>query len=458
MHKFSQMSIEIQESDSYSLMKDDITKYISKVGKYMDPDVQKIIYLAEKYNLLTQEDMDTIRKCPANKLKDLADTWKADYADIKSMWDMFKRIKNKYKVLPQYLSGSELEAIQKGALTLDDLSMDLESSAGRNAVAKMSMPMVYHIVNQYVGRSRLDKSELISAGLEGLTYAMDHWRKNGKDSISWKTYMGNMVRNFILQDMNKNGHTLGGLDKGGYAAKQGGTLLDAVSFDNLPSDSDVDKLNALGEEDKPTDKEESMWEKVYKTLSNRFSARDMDIFYRFFGLNGHKKEKSKDIAKSYGMSEGNIRNSIINKIIKYIKNNNIISDILQEIQELYTESLMYDYMGMNRDTIIDNLIQDDTFILLEDLNRWEDKSSFMRSLDQALRTMDKKDHTGDNIRELLNGSFVNLDDNLKKEKEDIVWFLGEMYPNETFTNKTDVALLDYMSTVQKYCKKYKVKL
>ena len=96
MHKFSQMSIEIQESDSYSLMKDDITKYISKVGKYMDPDVQKIIYLAEKYNLLTQEDMDTIRKCPANKLKDLAATWKADYTDIKAMWDMFKRIKNKY--------------------------------------------------------------------------------------------------------------------------------------------------------------------------------------------------------------------------------------------------------------------------------------------------------------------------------------------------------------------------
>ena len=119
---------------------------------------------------------------------------------------------------------------------------------------------------------------------------------------------------------------------------------------------------------------------------------------------------------------------------------------------------MYDYMGMDKHTIMDNLIQDDTFILLEDLNRWEDKSSFMRSLDQTLRTMDKKDHTGDNIRELLNGSFVNLDDNLKKEKEDIIWFLGEMYPNETFTNKTDVALLDYMSTVQKYCKKYKIKL
>ena len=64
-------------------------------------------------------------------------------------------------------------------------------------------------------------------------------------------------------------------------------------------------------------KEEENWKEVFKLLENAFSTRDVDIFYRYFGLGPYRghRQKSKDIAKDYGMSESNIRNAIISKII-----------------------------------------------------------------------------------------------------------------------------------------------
>jgi hypothetical protein len=177
----------------------------------------------------------------------------------------------------------------------------------------------------------------------------------------------------------------------------------------------------------------------------------VDIFYRFFGLNGRRREKSKDIAKSYNMSEGNIRNSVLNKILKFLRKNSKASDILSDIQDIYTEHLMCDMLGMDKQQIIETLASDDTYLLLEDLNRWKSPTLFHNALTKAMG-MVKTDMTP-----MLAGGFNDIDDNLKKSKKDIITFLSNMYPTENMFNKSDVDLIEYMQELQNAYQKYKLK-
>ena len=167
-----------------------------------------------------------------------------------------------------------------------------------------------------------------------------------------------------------------------------------------------------------------------------------------------KKEKSKDIAKSYGMSEAGIRASYgpINKILSFLRNDKELLAILQEIQDIYNEGLMIEMFYMGREQILETLLNDDTFILLEEINRWSKKSVFNDAVNNTLEVFKPEDALI--IRDLLKGSFDDLDSKYKKNKRVIVTFLSSMYPTETFLRKSDVDIIDRMSELQDIWKKF----
>ena len=454
MKKFSQVVVEHRSDDSYALLQADITRYIQKVKKSLSVDIQKIIYMTQKYNLTSSTQLDEIRNASKSGLKDLVDKYNIPINDLTSLWAMLKQAKKNIRLLPQYQSETERAEIEAGRLSMDDLTIDLETPQGRNAASKMYMPIVMKIVNDYVGKSKLDKASLMSAGLLAMTNAMNDWKREGKDgekTVSFKTFLGERVRQQILRDMDTLGHTLSGTNW--YATKNSTAgLLDAVSLDSTTSgDLDQSKYGALGVEDRPSADDSKLWAELYKLIEKTFSVRDVDIFYRFFGLNGRRREKSKDIAKSYNMSEGNIRNSVLNKILKFLRKNSKASDILSDIQDIYTEHLMCDMLGMDKQQIIETLASDDTYLLLEDLNRWKSPTLFHNALTKAMGTV-KTDMTP-----MLAGGFNDIDDNLKKSKKDIITFLSNMYPTENMFNKSDVDLIEYMQELQNAYQKYKLK-
>ena len=283
--------------------------------------------------------IDEIRNSGKGSLDKLSKKYSIDPAKMEELWELLKEIKSKIKLLPQYQSPQERESIELGKLSMNDLTIDLETSQGRNAAAKMYMPMMYKIVNQYVGKSKLSKQELMSAAMQGFTNAMNDWIKpdDGSDEkrVVFKTYAAYRAKQQILNDMNTLSHTLAGGNW--YNTKKfGASTLDASSLDHLVSGSDdefaMDHINALSDGNEPnynlTKPQEVYWQELYKLIENKFNQRDVDIFYRYFGLHGYKREKSKDIARSMGMSEGNIRNSIINKIISFLKKDRHADDIL----------------------------------------------------------------------------------------------------------------------------------
>ena len=148
------------------------------------------------------------------------------------------------------------------------------------------------------------------------------------------------------------------------------------------------------------------------------------------------------------MSEGNIRNSIINKILAFLKKDKQTLELLVSLMDSYNESLMIELFGCDRDTILERLSNDDIYILLEEITKWNNKDVFKRALNNSLLG------NSDIILNILNGGFEEVDLNLKKYKKDIIKFLAGMYPTENMSKKTDVDIIEYMMELQEIYKKH----
>lgn len=452
MIKFTDILNESKQVYNGTVTLDELTDYINKTNKILPNIVRDALYLVKKYEILNADDINTILNASKGSIKSLAKKFNITEFEMEELWEIFKDLKSNIKLFPHFLTAFEQKSLIKGTAKVEDLIIDLDTAQGRNDVIKMYVPIVNKIVNQYVGKSKLTRSDLMSAAMEGFAKAMDQWDRS-KNQL-FKTYLSYRVQQQILNDIDEYGHSLSGTNW--YATtKYGSEMLDAVSIDGLSKNDDdeikQDRLAALGynddERDEATDVEQ--WKKVFNILEKKFKQRDLDIFYRYFGLNGYKREKSKDIAKMYGMSEGNIRNSVINKMIAFLKKDKGALELLMDLKESYNESLMIELFRCDKETILERLSNDDIYILLEEITKWNNKDVFKRALNASLPS------NNDIILDILNGGFEEIDNNVKKYRKDIIYFLNNMYPTENFIRKTDVDLIEYMMELQEIYKKYK---
>jgi RNA polymerase sigma factor (sigma-70 family) len=454
MNNFSDFLLESYNTTD-KLTIEELNNYIEKTSKLLPSIVKDALYLIRRYIILDVNLINEILSASKSGLKNIAKKCNITESDMEELWKVLKNLKSNVKLLPHFQSPNERADFIKGKLTVDDMVVDLSTQQGRNDAAKMYMPLIHKIVNQYVGKSKLSRQELISAALVGFTQAMNQWDQT--KGSTFKSYASYRVKQQILNDIDKLSHTMGKTNW--YSREKYGTaMLDAVSIDGMigmddNGDFKQDRLSALGIDDKDMsiDRDEmKQMKQIQELIEKKFKQRDVDIFYRYFGLAGYKREKSKDIAKSYGMSEGNIRNAVINKIISYLRNDRNAMGIISNLRDLYNESLMLELIGCDADYIVEFLSNDDVYILLEELNRWENREVFNRTLEKSLENINNEKE----IIYILKGDFEYLDSHLKKDKKLIVAFLNNMYPTENMSRKTDVSLLEYMSELQMYYQKY----
>lgn len=454
MIKFTDILNESKQEYDGSVTIEELDNYINKTNKILPNIVRDALYLVKKYNLLNASDINAILKSSKGQLNALAKRFNMSFENMEELWNLFKDLKSNIKLFPHFLTPYEQKAFIRGTARIEDLTIDLSSAQGQKDVVKMYMPLVNKIINQYIGKSKLNRSDLMSAAMAGFANSINDWDRSNNQLF--KTYLSYRVQQQILNDIDKYSHTLSAgksipwhLNK-----KDGPHPLDAISIDGMPRDNEgdfkQDRLAILGY-DQETKKEPDvkLVKEIFNILEKKFKQRDLDIFYRFFGLNGYKKEKSKDIAKMYGMSEGNIRNSVINKMLAFLKKDPNAMEILMSLMDSYNESLMIELFGCDNETILERLINDDIYILLEDITKWTNKDVFKRALDNALMGNDDK------ILYILNGGFEDIDSNLKKYKKEIIRFLSNMYPTENMSKKTDVDIIEYMMELQEIYKKYK---
>lgn len=439
------------------LSKDDINSYLEAVKKRIPEQIARIIYITAKFELCTQKDIDDIKNANKGQLSKIAFKHNMSNDEIIDLWENLKALKANIRLLPQYQTISERKAFMSGKLDMTDITIDLETSAGRNTCAKQYMPLVHKIVNGYVGKSKLSKPELMSAGLHGFTSAMNDWRKNGDESaVPFKTYAAYRVKQQILNDINNLSYAITTNQYG--INKMGSTTLTALSLDSAPRDAEgefkQDRLKALGKEDSamnlsPSEREN--WNTLFKLIESTFKQRDVDIFYRYFGLKGYQKEKGKDIAKSLGIGPSMVT-GIVKSILGKLKDNPKAMEILMDIQTSYNESLMLDIMNLDKNMMVESILADDMFILLEELTKWSDPEVFIATLDNVFNSMN--DNEVKTIKNILSNDFEHLDKVFKSYKKLIIKFLGLMNPTESFNRKTDVTLLDNMNEIGVLYKKH----
>ena len=235
-------------------------------------------------------------------------------------------------------------------------------------------------------------------------------------------------------------------------------MLSAVSIDSMMGDDDndfkQDRLGFLGEEPNYTltHSEERNWNELYKLIEATFKQRDVDVFYRYFGLKGHNKEKAKDIAKSLGISPQLVTNIVKDVILKKLKNSSKAMEILSELQSSYNESLMFDIMALDKEMMVEAILSDDTFILLEELTKWSNKDVYINTVNNALSSLSKDERKS--IEKILKDDFDYLDTVFKSSKKVIIKFLNAVYPTESFSRKSDVSLLESMTELADLYKNY----
>ena len=427
------LGVSMKKSQIGSMTESEVDQFLLKTNKIIPKPVQNIIQLTKKYDIMHKEDLDLIRESSKQNLKKVYnDSFSQNhknmtYDDFEELWHQLKDIKDQYKLLPQCMCAQTREQIMSGGTSIDDITMDLSVPQERNVIIKNCIPVLYRIVNHYLKISTLTRGDLIPIVLVSASEATDRWMNDIHGSFAYSLFKQYMIR-YIEDVLNKK---LG-------------------IQDNMPDiyETGVGYIDS---------NEKDQWTDLYRIIESNFKQRECDIFYRYFGLNGYRREKSKDLARSMRMSEEFIRSNVINKILTYLKLDKKIGDILKNIQQSYDETLMTELVGCGIDVITETLLNDDIFILLEDLTRWSDECVFVSSLNNVFSTFDKKDDVGEIINILKNNESY-LEEHYKIYKKIIILFLNKMYPTECFSRKSDVVILGYVNELRGYFQKFGIRM
>ena len=377
-------------------------------------------------------------------------------------------------MLPHYMSERMRQNVISGKKSIDDASLDLVSEKGRAMALKTYMPLINKIVSQYDGKSSLSRSELLSAALEGFTLAMNDYNAPdenyvdaGKKDIdtgeavkmkklTFKQYAAYRIKFAILGEMNDMSRTVRipkslyqkNVDAGNPSANYNTVAIDALMSDDPESESKADRMKELSTEMNPGTinkaAESNEWKKIFAAIDSKFSVKMTTIFYKFFGLNGHKKMSGVDIAKEMGCTKAYV-SKVIKQITTYLKDNPKTSEILLSIRDLYTENLMLGALDKGSQYLLETFAQDDVYMMLEEMTKWANPKVLASTISNVISDYDF--YSKKFILDCLENGFEWMDSNFRKNRKLIVHFLENMYPTESLARKSDVYILDLMNDI-----------
>ncbi len=212
----------------------------------------------------------------------------------------------------------------------------------KNQVAEKFTPLVHKIARQMHSNCVDDYNDLISIGYEGLMYAVDRYTEDSTQTFL--QYSSYMIRFHILNYLNSGdtkiikmsssvekrerakGRSINITSLDCKVSKTNSKSEGLSLHDAIPGDTDIQIYNSLSED------VEEQWCVVFRELEKVFTDREITIFYKRFGLAGWDTIKGVEIAKEYGITSV-IVTCTCNKIIKYMKKNPKMMNILLDIQQ-----------------------------------------------------------------------------------------------------------------------------
>lgn len=443
---------------------------IVRKSKAISKEYLQILTDTIQLGITDGEMLDEIINGPASRIR----FWSVNKGGPEEMYEEIRKLAGKCKPelkgLPQFMSDEDFNNVISGKRDIGDITLDLETERGRERCARQYANLVTAIASKYKG-SGLDWNGLISAGYMGLTKAMNDYHRpdayvdveDGLDndakkevkkqkSLTFKQYASWRIRFQILNDINELSRTVkisqyeynknkaAGNTAGNFNTvsvdqsidDEGQTLVDRmVAFSN---DNDAFK----GDMGSRADRADSQWEKVYKLIDDKFSTRTASVFYKFFGLRGYKQMKGTEIAKEMGITGGAV-SMYVKHVMNFLKSDKKTMKLLVELLSVYSESLI---ASNTPQTIMDAMITDDIFIMLQECTRWTDRKVFNNAMGGALEGMDESDR--EFIISCLENNINYIDEHYDGNRQSIVNFLENIYPAECIRRKSDIDLIGMM--------------
>jgi len=386
MKKFSQL---IKESKQQLSIQDDSVNYLNT------DEIKKYLEIADKF---ISEESKNVCKWLISNNDTYVDKFKSDDEnnalaafynkgfpknesdDLKDLYKNITSILNNNRIMeiPVFMTRNQFDSIINKTASPDEIIMDLVSEKGRNEVVKKYMPLVHKIVNSWLGKTSFNYDDLMSIGLEGLTYAMNSYGKKSKKqtqkeektgekidiskykSYTFLQYAAQMIRVSIIEATKVESHLVRipvsrqkvEKEKNGYIAKSNSVSGDKKmgSKDGGDGKSLFDLVGGMENPGKEMDRKEieELWNKVLKQIKDHFHKegaenpdQTFDIFCNHFGLGlkqGEKKLSGKEMAKKYGYSSPSSITAEIYKVLTFIKKNNKIYQKFVDIFELMQEA------------------------------------------------------------------------------------------------------------------------
>ena len=209
------------------------------------------------------------------------------------------------------------------------------SQKDQSKLIKKYEPLVNKITNQFVQKTKMPWSMIKSMAYEGLVLAFKNYDPK-RSELTFLQFAGYSIRNMILTAIYEESRTVKMNQYNvAQATEQGAPIYNMVNFDQLLDDSQERdssksieiKLNLYENEKFSCG---NVYEYLYYRIEHKFKQRDCEVFYKVFGLKGFVDEKSQDVAKFYGVSNGLI-SQIVKKIIEYIKSDNDLCEMLAQL-------------------------------------------------------------------------------------------------------------------------------
>lgn len=216
--------------------------------------------------------------------------------------------------------------------------LNLTDPIVRNEIAKKYVPLLYKIVNQQSHKCppETDYEDLVGYGQEGMVYAMNTYKEG--TSQSFQQYLGYCILHKIQTGINQEGHTIKFSAYHQRKAKAGevdyvsttpfSALSRSSSGDEEEDSTDrIEELGIVDDYEKPVE----IWEQICEWARKNFSARDADMFIRFYGLDGQESLEGKELAKKYGVSSCCVTVSK-KKIIEALKKTEFMESLIEFIK------------------------------------------------------------------------------------------------------------------------------
>lgn len=371
--EIEKQQLDLQDNTIDYISPENIDKYLDIAGKCISAEAKEVckwlkVNNANYLNDLNPDGLDQ---------NALAVFYNAGVPSEEHMKELYKCIGKVVKAgrtleIPVFQTQEQFMAIINKEVAPDEILLDLETEKGRDAVFKKYQPLIYKIVNQFMGKSELPYDELYSVACLGLVNAMNSFGhpkrrdENGKwveipkeeqhTNYTFGQYAAYGIRNQII-DAIENSHMVRipksqqkkERDELGYNRRQNHISGDKTVghdsdgknktlFDYIEDSTDNDTIH-LNNED--IDK---YLADAYKRIEAEVGKEEFEMFCRAFRINGYGNEtkSQKEIAAEYGLKPTTF-NVRLHKIISLCMKDKQLRDIFNNIRDLMSECKQIEY-------------------------------------------------------------------------------------------------------------------